>query len=77
MAKAQWEMTEEEQKESARKAFARLPAETLAAVREACEAADVEGISELLSSNPAAATAAAPFLKDFRMDLLAALLPES
>lgn len=56
-------------------AFAALPSGVLAALRKACDSADPERAAEILAPYPEAAAEAEPFLHDYRLDLLAALLP--
>ena len=62
--------------DAARLAFARLPRPVVDGVRSACLEAYPARIAKLLSEHPEAEAAAAPFLESFRLDQLAALLPE-
>lgn len=57
-------------------AFAVLPPSAIAALRAACVEADLDRVVEILTPYPEALTAADPFLKTFRADMLAALLPD-
>jgi CheY-like chemotaxis protein len=60
---------------AAKAALAELPGELIASLRSACQAADAEEVAALLAPHIGAARAVAPFLREFRTDLIAALLP--
>ena len=62
--------------EGARLVFTRLPRTVVDGVRSACLEAYPTRVAKLLAQHPEAEAAAAPFLESFRLDRLAALLPE-
>ena len=62
--------------DAARLTFARLPRTVVDGVRSACLEAYPARVAKLLAEHPEAAAAAAPLLEAFRLDHLAALLPD-
>ena len=62
--------------DAARLAFARLPRAVVDGVRSACLEAYPARVARLLAQHPEAKAVAAPFLESFRLDRLAALLPD-